>query len=85
MFYVYILKSKKDNSIYIGFTNDLKRRFEEHNNLQNKSTKFKAPFKLVYYEAYSSQSDAKYREKNLKRFAQSYTQLRNRIKNSLTI
>ncbi len=71
MFFVYILKSKKDDSIYIGYTNDLKRRVEEHNGGENKSTKFKAPFELVYYEAYKSQSDAKYRESNLKRFSSS--------------
>ncbi|MEA3272585.1 MAG: GIY-YIG nuclease family protein [Patescibacteria group bacterium] len=83
MFYIYILKSKKDDSIYIGYTNDLKRRFEEHNNLKSKSTKNKAPFELIYYESYKSESDAKYREKNLKRFAGAYTSLSRRIKNSL--
>ena len=31
MFYVYIIQSKKDNNLYVGSTNDLKRRFEEHN------------------------------------------------------
>ncbi len=83
MFFVYILKSKKDNSIYIGYTNDLKRRFKEHNDGKNKSTKFKTPFELIYFEAYKSQSDAKYREFNLKRFAQAYTALKGRAKNSL--
>ncbi len=83
MFFVYILKSKKDNSIYIGYTSDLKRRFEEHNGGKNKSTKFKVPFELIYYEAYRSESDAKYRESNLKRFAQAYSALKGRIKNSL--
>ena len=83
MFYVYILKSKKDNSNYIGYTNDLKRRLVEHNNLENKSTKLKAPFNLIYYESYKSKADAKYREKNVKRFAQAYIQLRKRIRNSL--
>lgn len=83
MFYVYVLKSKKDNSLYIGYTNDLKRRFEEHNSGKNKSTKFKTPFELVYYEAYKSKSDAKYREKNMKKFAQAYSALKTRIKNSL--
>lgn len=83
MFYVYILKSKKDNSLYIGYTNDLKRRFAEHNNLENQSTKNKTPFELVYYEAYKTQSDAKYREKNLKRFSGATTQLKRRIKYSL--
>ncbi len=83
MFYVYVLKSRKDNSLYIGYTNDLKRRLEEHNGGKNKSTKFKTSFELIYYEAYKSESDAKYREKNMKRFAQAYSALKKRIKNSL--
>ena len=83
MFYVYILKSKKDGSVYVGYTNDLQRRFKEHNDLKNKSTRNKAPFDLIYYEAYKSISDAKYRENNLKRFAKAYIQLKRRIKNSL--
>jgi len=83
MFYVYILRSLKDGSRYIGYTNDLKRRFVEHNNQKNKSTKHKVPFELVYYEAYKSSKDAKAREFNLKRFAQGYSQLKKRIENSL--
>ena len=83
MFYVYMIKSKKDDSIYIGYTNDLKRRFEEHNSGENKSTKFKTPFELIYYEAYKSSSDAKYREANLKKFAQGHKALKQRLKNSL--
>jgi len=83
MFYVYVLKSSKDNSLYIGYTNDLKRRFEEHNNGESKSTKHKIPFKLIYYEAYESQSDAKFREKNLKRFSQAHKALKQRIEKSL--
>jgi len=83
MFYVYIIKSKRDNSVYIGYTEDLRKRLKEHNSKQNKSTKNKAPFELIYYEAYKSKSDAKFREDNLKGFAQAYTQLKKRIKNSL--
>ena len=83
MFYIYIIKSKKDKSIYIGYTNDLKRRFKEHNNGDSKYTKNKYPYELVYYEAYRSMSDAKFRESNIKRFAQAYSQLKRRIKNSL--
>ncbi|MAF59327.1 MAG: GIY-YIG nuclease family protein [Candidatus Pacebacteria bacterium] len=84
MYYVYLLKSKKDESLYIGYTNDLKRRFEEHNNGENKSTKFKTPFELVYYESYRARSDAKIREQALKKHAQAYTTLKQRIANSLT-
>ncbi len=84
MYYVYVLKSKKDGSIYIGYSNDLKRRFVEHNDGQNISTKHKAPFELVYYEAYKSKSDAKYRESQLKRFGQAKKALWERLKNSLS-
>ena len=83
MFYVYFLKSEKDGSLYIGYTDDLKRRLEEHNKEKSKSTKFKVPFELIYYESYKSRSDAKYRERNLKRFAGAYNSLKRRIKNSL--
>lgn len=83
MFYVYLLKSSIDKSLYIGFTNDLKRRFVEHNKKKNMSTKNKAPFELVYYEAYRAQRDAKNREKKLKSFAGSYTQLKLRISESI--
>lgn len=83
MFYVYVLKSKKDASLYIGYTNDLKRRFEEHNTGKSFATKNKAPFEIVYYEAYQSKRDAKYRETNLKRHSGAYTHLKKRIQNSL--
>ncbi|MDD3774304.1 MAG: GIY-YIG nuclease family protein [Patescibacteria group bacterium] len=83
MYYVYLLKSKKDNSIYIGYTNNLKSRFKQHNNAESKFTKNKIPWGLIYSEIYKDKSDAKYREKNLKRFAQAHNQLKKRIKNSL--
>jgi putative endonuclease len=83
MFYVYVIKSKVTGELYIGYSNDLKRRLVEYNSKLNKSTKHKAPFELVYYEAYKSQGDAKYRENNLKDFAQAYTQLKKRIEGSL--
>jgi len=83
MFYIYVIKSKKDGNIYIGYTNDLKRRIIEHNTGKNKYTKNKYPYELIYYESYKNMSDAKFRESNLKRFAQAYSQLKKRIKNSL--
>ena len=43
----------------------------------------KYPYELIYYESYKHKADAKYRENNLKRFAQAYSQLKKRIKNSL--
>jgi putative endonuclease len=83
MFYTYILKSKKDNNLYIGSTTDLKRRFLEHNTGKVISTKSRAPFKLIYYEAYSAEEDARHREHNLKLRSKALTQLRKRIAKSI--
>ena len=54
MYYVYILKSTKDNKHYIGSTHDLKRRLSEHQLGKVESTKARRPFLLEYYEAYCS-------------------------------
>ena len=83
MHYVYLLKSEKDASLYIGSTSDLKRRFAEHNEGKSRATKPRTPFQLVYYEAYKSRTDALFREKNLKRFSRAYQQLKQRIVNSI--
>jgi len=66
MFYVYILQSKKNGELYIGYTSDLKRRLKEHNQGLNFSTKRYMPWELIYYEACKEESDAKRREKYLK-------------------
>ena len=60
--YVYILQSEKDNKFYIGLTNNLKRRVEEHHNGEVVSTKGRRPFKLIFYEAYLNEKDAVRRE-----------------------
>jgi putative endonuclease len=83
MFYVYILKSNKDNELYIGSTNNLKRRIEEHNNGENFSTMFRRPFTLLYYEAYKAEKDARLRESALKLRGRSRYHLMERLKNSL--
>lgn len=66
MFYVYILFSKKDKQIYIGFTKDLNKRFDKHTNGFVKATKYRRPLKLIYYESYLNEIDAKRREIYLK-------------------
>ena len=66
MYYVYILKSSKNGSLYIGYTSDLKKRFAEHNNGLSISTKYKRPYKLIFYEAFLDRIDAKHREVYLK-------------------
>jgi len=65
-FYVYILKSLHKDFIYIGFTHNLVKRFKEHNNKEELSTKHYALFDLIHYEAYRNEKDAKRREEYLK-------------------
>lgn len=65
-YYVYILKSFSHNFIYIGFTENLKQRFEEHNSGKSKSTKPYLPYDIIHYEAYKNIKDAKRREEYLK-------------------
>ncbi len=66
MFYAYILKSKKDGKLYIGFTNDLRKRFKEHNDGRSTYTKGRGPYDLIYYEACLEREDARSRELYLK-------------------
>jgi len=83
MFYLYILQSKKDFNLYIGSTNDLRKRFKEHNSSMVRSTKHRIPFDLIYYEAYGSEKDARKREHNLKLDGRALAQLKSRITGSL--
>ncbi len=83
MFYVYVVKSMKNGTLYLGSTNDLKRRLSEHNSGLSSYTKKYAPYGLVYYEAYKSESDARRRESNLKLRANALNQLKRRIVESL--
>ncbi len=66
MYYVYILISQKDGKLYTGFTPDLKVRFQRHIKGFVKATKYRLPLKLIYYEAYESELDARSREIYLK-------------------
>ncbi len=83
MFYVYLIRSKKYDELYIGSTNDLKNRLIEHNKGRVESTERKMPYKLIYYEAYEIESDARRREKMLKLRGQARRQLLSRLKDTL--
>lgn len=79
MYYVYILQSKKNKSIYVGFTTDLRRRFSQHNKRLERSTKSSTPRELIYYESFKEQKYALKREKNLKYHGKALGQLKRRI------
>ena len=83
MYYTYVLLSEKDGKFYVGFTKNLKLRFEEHVKGRIPSTKDRQPLKLIYYEACLSQADATKREKYLKTYHGKFF-LRKRLKSYLT-
>jgi len=66
MYFVYVLRSLKNGYRYIGQTNNLKRRLEEHNLGMTKSIKFQLPFILEYKEEFKTRVEAIRREKFLK-------------------
>jgi putative endonuclease len=68
MYYSYVLQSEKDNGFYVGFTKNLKLRFEQHSEGLVESTKDRTPLRLIYYEACLDQRDATRREKYLKTY-----------------
>ena len=65
-YWVYILASQKNGTLYIGVTNDINRRSFEHKNSQSKFTEKYAINRLVYAEVHGSISEAISREKQLK-------------------
>ena len=82
MFYVYILFSLKDGKFYIGYSNNLKRRIEEHKLGKVKSTRNRLPVKLLWYEAYFTKKETLLREKYLKS-SDGKKDIRRRLKYSL--
>ena len=67
MWFVYLIQSKQDSSVYIGYTEHLKQRINEHNQGKTKSIKHKTPFKLIYFETYCNKRLARKREIELKK------------------
>jgi len=66
MHYVYVLQSLKDKKLYIDYTVDLRRRLKEHKYGGSESTKKRLPFRLIFYEAFILERDAKRRERYFK-------------------
>lgn len=75
MYWVYVLKNNSNNELYYGYTNNLERRIEEHNRDNS--------WRLIGCEGYSSELDARERERKLKHYGQTRTHLKNRLKRSL--
>ena len=81
MYYVYLITDGK--RVYTGFSADLRKRIEAHNQDKGKRNFTKGrTWKLIYYEAFYSRTDALKRERQLKRSAQARRWLRERITDS---
>ena len=65
-YYAYILKSLKDEKYYYGSCADINKRLIEHNSGKMKSTKYRLPFVLHYFEEFESMNEAFKREKFFK-------------------
>jgi putative endonuclease len=69
MYYVYILASRRHGTLYIGVTNSLQKRLEQHRNGEGSSfVKAYGVHRLVYVESYDRAEEAITREKQLKRW-----------------
>ena len=79
MYYMYVLKNPKSDGIYIGFSSNLKTRMKAH--MESAAHK---GWKLVYYEAYLDERDARRRERKLKQYGASLGHLKARIEYSLS-
>lgn len=85
MYYFYILRSLKNNKLYIGYTKDLKKRLESHNSEENKATKPFAPYGLIFYSGFLNEKDALECEKYFKTTAgwkRTHKMLENTLKQS---
>jgi putative endonuclease len=65
-YFVYIIKSQKDGSYYMGHTQDLDSRLQRHNQGRVKYTESRRPWELAYIEKYSDRSSAMVREEEIK-------------------
>lgn len=83
-YYVYVLKSERDRKFYTGCTNNLRKRFSQHEKGQVLSTKARLPVQVVYYEMCLEQSDAYAREKYLKT-GMGKRYINNRLKHFLSL
>ena len=66
-FYTYILQSVTSNKLYIGQTQNLDQRFVDHNSNSSLYTKFKGPWKIVFFREFSTRSEAVFFETYLKK------------------
>jgi putative endonuclease len=63
MFYLYVLRSEKTGRRYVGSSQDVDSRLQQHNSGQSLATKHGAPWKLIHQEAFMTRPEAVRRER----------------------
>ncbi len=63
MYFVYIIRSERDGTYYTGMTEDVRKRFREHNRGLTKSSRSHKPWKIIYVEECVTRAQARKREK----------------------
>ena len=71
-YYVYIIRSKVDGTLYKGSSADYIKRLHEHNSGLSRYTSSKIPWELIYVEIHESRTEALVRERKLKRCNRNY-------------
>lgn len=65
-YFVYVLRSKRDGNLYIGYSDNIERRLEEHNNGKTKSLIRRRPLFIIHKEEFDNELNARRRERFLK-------------------
>lgn len=85
MYYTYLLENQNDKSWYIGFTENIKQRIQDHNSGKGgRTTKLKSNWKFIYCEIYLNKDDAVGRERFLKS-GSGHKYLKKQLRNYLNI
>jgi len=66
MYFTYAIRSVIRNYTYVGLSNDIKRRFNQHNKGYNRTTKPYRPFVIIYTKEFKTRVEAREHEKYLK-------------------
>ncbi|OGY20947.1 MAG: hypothetical protein A2126_02785 [Candidatus Woykebacteria bacterium GWB1_45_5] len=68
MYYLYVLKNESTGRYYIGSTNNLERRLQEHRKGKTRTTRVLKTYSLAYKEEFETEQEARFREKKLKSY-----------------
>ena len=83
--YVYLLRSQRDDTFYVGWTTDVRRRLVEHDALGTSYTRQKGPWRLIGFETHPSIDSAKARERGLKHHPRMLTLFKKRLLNQAAV